>query len=86
MSTLIAPTVHLNGTSKDSLIEQYANVLEAIDVLQKAMAAATPHMRDYYVAPVGSYERAMDQHRTRWSSLMTIREHYETLATMAFHA
>ena len=49
MADVIVPTVHLNGTSGESLIEQLNTVDLALDAAMTAMADATPHDRDYYV-------------------------------------
>jgi hypothetical protein len=43
------PTVHLNGTSQEELLEQWRNVYRATYTLLDALAKATPHGRDYYV-------------------------------------
>jgi hypothetical protein len=47
--TLYVPTVHLNGTSKEALIEQQTEIHNAAMILLKKLADATPHDRDYYV-------------------------------------
>jgi len=45
----LAPTIHLNGTSKESLLNQQLAVYRAALELLNALAHATPHDRDYYV-------------------------------------
>jgi hypothetical protein len=49
MADVIVPTVHLNGTSAESLIAQLHAVDKALNDAVSAMSLATPHDRDYYV-------------------------------------
>lgn len=62
---LAVPTVHLNGTSKATLLEQQASIRDAIrntiDVLRKA----APHSRDYYPQEGDAWKRAEQQHLAR---------------------
>lgn len=46
---LKVPSVHLNGTSKDELVETYDNAREALSAAYDALAKTVPHARDYYV-------------------------------------
>jgi len=48
MTPLIAPTVHMNGTSKEELVQQRIEVVEAARLLYQAMQKAMPNGRDYY--------------------------------------
>jgi hypothetical protein len=48
MNPLITPTIHLNGTSREALAEQYANIMTAANALLDAIRAAAPNDRDYY--------------------------------------
>jgi hypothetical protein len=42
------PTVHLNGTSRDSLVKQRVNIIDALVGVEKAISQAWPHGRDFY--------------------------------------
>ncbi len=42
------PTVHLNGTSRDSLVQQRLDLIDALRDVEKAIVQAWPHGRDYY--------------------------------------
>lgn len=57
--SLIPPTINLNGTDAKQLLDQQVEVWRAIDTLQKAMADAAPHGRDYQTRP-GEYPSARD--------------------------
>jgi len=42
------PTVHLNGTSRESLVQQRLTLIDALRDVEKAIGQAWPHGRDYY--------------------------------------
>jgi hypothetical protein len=66
------PIIHLNGTSKQSLLEQLEEVYLALSAALDAMRKASPNGRDYYPQP-GRMEKALLVHRRRMlgvSSLM----------------
>ena len=60
------PTVHLNGTSKESLLEGNVRILSAVNELREAISSCQFHGRDYYVQDQDagietSYVRAYDE-------------------------
>jgi len=82
MSTLTLPTVHINGSSRDSLLEDYMAAMDSIRLAMKAVQAAAPHPRDYYVQSNMSAHLARDEHVTR---LARLRETLDELNTIAEH-
>jgi len=68
------PLVHLNGTSKqqliDGLCEAYAKLCDAYDALKQA----APNRRDYYPLPDNWWEAAQAQHRERLLAIDAIRD------------
>jgi hypothetical protein len=48
MSKPTDPTVHLNGTSGESLIQQRLDIVQALVEVEEAIGQAWPHGRDYY--------------------------------------
>ena len=61
-----APQVNLNGTSKESLMEQVRNAADACYNLQAQLADMRPHGRDYQTAPEGpTSEHAQSMTRGR---------------------
>ena len=64
---LVPPTLNLNGTSSRELVLQHAKVLYALVALQRTMAEASPHGRDYQTKP-GEYVSA----REAWLQRMQI--------------
>tara|TARA_R110002110_G_scaffold18012_12_gene76190 strand:- start:312 stop:581 length:270 start_codon:yes stop_codon:yes gene_type:complete len=48
MSNHTDPTIHLNGTSEESLVEQRLDIVQALVEVEKAIGQAWPHGRDFY--------------------------------------
>jgi len=78
---VVAPTVHLNGSGKASLLEQYHKVREAIWAAQEAISESHPHGRDYYVQNEpeeciygAALQRAAIEHRARLLKLVEIED------------
>lgn len=65
-SDLIIPTVHLNGTSEVGLIEPLMKARNAVIDAARALNAAAPHARDYYVQGDWVYNLAKGQHVQRY--------------------
>lgn len=47
IAPLTRPSVNLNGTSVQGLLDQQAQIVDACEALQKALSNASPHGRDY---------------------------------------
>lgn len=63
MTPLVTPTVHINGTSAQELVQQRLKVISVLQDLGCVMAEAAPHPRDYpdeqLLAPQAAYKRAV---------------------------
>lgn len=85
-TNLAIPTVHLNGTSKDALVTQLCDAIDAIHAAGTALAKACPNGRDYYVqaedvqTPGSAISRAMTQHEARMNKLREVATELETIA------
>ena len=66
------PTVHLNGTSADSLVNQRLEVVESLRDTLNAIGQAWPHGRDYYVQGPNALEEAQDLWQGRVEVLKTM--------------
>lgn len=64
MNALVLPIVHLNGTSREQLIEQQMEVVHALKAALAKLKEAAPNMRDYYPKP-GLWDEAVKQHDHR---------------------
>jgi hypothetical protein len=81
MPKLSIPTVHLNGTSKESLLEQLRRAVEAVNRASDAVSSASPHGRDYYVqADPDAFTMAARQHAARIIKLRDIAKELEDIA------
>jgi len=77
---LMKPTVHMNGTSRESLLEGYCNAINALQEAGSKLAAAAPNGRDYYVQGGDATKLAMDQHYARMAKLKEVIAELETIA------
>lgn len=59
MTTL--PTFHLNGTSPESIREEYHKVYESLKETEELLGKATCHPRDFYVQEEGAWGRAREE-------------------------
>jgi hypothetical protein len=78
--TLTFPTVHLNGTSKESLLEGYCEAINALHEAGRKLAAAYPNGRDYYVQGPSATSAAMKEHEARMNKLREIITELEAIA------
>jgi hypothetical protein len=75
----IITLVHLKGTSKESLIEQYAEAYNAVGAAQEALQKASPNGRNYYPLPAGSFEKARNEYIEQAKKLAEVRTFLESL-------
>jgi hypothetical protein len=78
--TLAVPTVHLNGTSKDALLEQFCDAIDAVHEAGKKLAAACPNARDYYPQGNEATSEAMRQHEARMLKLKSVADDLQAIA------
>lgn len=81
------PTVHLNGTPKESLLQGNVGIICAINELKEAIKACTFHGRDYYVQdsdPMkdafnddNAFSKAMDERRKHLISIDKFEKYIE---------
>ena len=81
------PTIHLNGSSAQSLFDGYRNALDKVTEAIEALQACAPHGRDYYVQDgpaaipgIGATNEAINEHRLRFEMLNAVRRDLEKLA------
>ena len=72
------PTIHTGGTSASSLLADNKAAFTAINAAIKALSAAAPNGRDYYLTPGGT-EAAVEEHRARLDKLLAVRKDLEEL-------
>lgn len=65
------PVIHLNGTSREALMEQYLDARNAVEEAIVALGKAGPNPRDYY--PVeGAFSEAIAEHAARVNALRVV--------------
>lgn len=74
------PTIHLNGTSAQSLMDDLENAHEKIREAIQALSQCAPNGRDYYVQESGALVVAQEEHQARMSKLVSIKAELEALA------
>jgi hypothetical protein len=77
---LAVPTVHMNGTSKKELLEQYKNAFTAVTTAVTELCKSSPHARDYYTQKGDQYPVARKQHESRLKRLNSVAAELESIA------
>jgi hypothetical protein len=74
------PTIHLNGTSAEALLDGYADACAALLASERALAACAPNARDYYVQGPEAFALAQQRHYQRADRLQSVRTELAMLA------
>jgi hypothetical protein len=76
--TQVLPTISLNGTSRNTLLDDTSDALNALRDALRALAITTPNTRDY--PNPGDIGLAMAQHLERKRRIESVITELETLA------
>ena len=79
---MMLPTIHLNGTSRESLRKQISEAARAVATAMVALSDMAPHGRDYYPQGDSAYLMAVKEHKARAESLRSV---YNELMMMVEH-
>ena len=71
---MIHPTIHLNGTSRDSLVSDWEVAWEAAEAAFEALKRTAPNGRDYYPQGPEALEQAVEEHRDRLRKIMSVQD------------
>jgi len=77
---LVHPTIHMNGSSRDALMDGYLNARAMLLAAMGALEESHPNGRDYYPQGPDAVQDAMRQHRDRVMRLQAIIVEVEALA------
>ena len=73
------PLVHLGGTGRIGLREQYEAQRLAVFTALETLCQNRPHGRDYYPLEAGAYEKARKDHEDRINALRSVLRDFEEL-------
>lgn len=76
---IIAPMVHLGGTSRAELDRVYSEAIRALSEAIAATAETYPNGRDYYRLPGDAMARAIREHEARALKLRAVFEELSAL-------
>ena len=74
---MVLPIVHLNGTSRDDLVEQRLAIVDALRLVANAIADGWPNDRDYYPQGQDAIQAARELWRGRLDTLDFMRQEIE---------
>ncbi len=73
------PTIHLNGTSVEALMEANDAVYDALQNVMNKFAAASPNGRDYYTQGPEAFGKAVEEHEARTRAVYAVMRELETI-------
>ena len=73
------PCVHLNGTSKERLIEALCEASQALDLAYEALKRTAPNGRDYYPLGPGALPTAENEHFARLQRVDDVKQEIDAL-------
>ena len=76
----VAPTMNINGTAPQDLIDAYTEVMTAIRDAEEKLAKIFPHGRDFQTRPASVHDAARLQHDRRRAVLRKLHEEIESMA------
>lgn len=76
----MVPTVHLNGSSGEVLLDQYTAAAESVRQAIGKLCDAGPNARDYYVQGSDAALAAQREHEARLAALKRVRNELAAIA------
>lgn len=73
------PTIHMNGTSLERLIDDNQRSIDALRNAIETMAQTGPNGRDYYPQGGNAMEDAQNEHRARMQKVQDVMRELETI-------
>lgn len=77
---MAVPTIHLNGTNPDRLIDDLCTASNALDAAYQALKVTSPNGRDYYLQGADALNEAEREHRSRLSRVDQVKNEIDELA------
>lgn len=73
---MAGPTVHLNGSSPEYLVDTLRDAGDALGAALRALNDAAPNARDYYPQGDGAWKLALAEHEADMRALRDMRARY----------
>ena len=80
MSDITLPTLHLNGSSRESLLQEYITAMDALRRAVEALQKTSPNGRDYYTQGPDALPKALKEHSLRLHRLADTIHELNTIA------
>ena len=77
---MLIPTVHMNGTTGEVLLDQYTTAADAVRKALDAICETGPNARDYYVQGPDAALAAQREHEGRIAALKRVRDDLASIA------
>lgn len=77
------PTIHMNGTGAESLLDEYTALAEAIQNATTALEHATCNARDFYPQGNDAWSRARDERSEMFQKLEDLQSYASAWAIEA---
>jgi hypothetical protein len=81
-TTVMAPSVHVNGTAREVLLQQSLNAAHALRKAIETLSQAAPNGCDYYPQGPAAISAAMEQHVRRVRRLQSVYDELERIAEL----
>jgi hypothetical protein len=76
---MMTPTLHLNGSSKERLLEDNLQARRLLLEAARALQEAAPHGRDYYVQGGAATQMALAEHHDRMVRIQSVINELDTI-------
>lgn len=76
--TITLPTVHLNGTSREMLLDGYTEAYRKLIEFREAFARIECNARDYYVQGPDAYPRARNLRDAQFQHIVDLMRYLES--------
>ena len=76
---MMIPTVHLNGTGKQTLLDDYDAAFDALDTAFNKLKQTAPNGRDYYVQGNEALQQAAEEHIGRLCQIQAVMDDLQQL-------
>jgi hypothetical protein len=77
---LTYPTIHLNGTGRERLLDTYRQMGNALRMAINVIEQNGPHGRDYYIQGADAIRKAQQEHKVRLEKLESVLSELKAIA------